>query len=173
MTIAALIGAGSETTAVGGMVTAISLLEHPDQAALLREDRSLVPNAVTEILRFGFGHAGGLPRYALRDFTLRGKQIRKGQMIMLSFSGAGRDPAVYADPDRFDVTREVKDLLTFGHGPHYCLGANLARQEMGCMLEALLDILPPGSRFLRDEVEFTRFAFFRRPVTLPVEIAAR
>ena len=51
------------------------------------------------------------------------------------------------------------------------VGANLARQEMGCMLEALLDILPPGSRFLRDEVEFTSFAFFKRPVTLPVEIA--
>jgi cytochrome P450 PksS len=171
MTVAALIGAGSETTAIGGMVTAISLLEHPDQAELLRADRSLVPNAVTEILRHGFGHAGGLPRYALRDFSLRGKQIRKGQMLMLSFSGAGRDPALYEDPDRFDVTREVKDLMTFGHGPHYCLGANLARQEMGCMLEALLDILPPGSRFLRDEVEFTSFAFFRRPVTLPVEIA--
>jgi len=171
MTITALIGAGSETTAVGGMVTAIALLEHPDQTERLRADRSLVPNAVSEILRHGFGHAGGLPRYAVRDFRLRDKQIRKGQMLMLSFSGAGRDPAIYEDPDRFDVTREVKDLLTFGNGPHYCLGANLARQEMGCMLEALLEILPPGSRFLRDEVEFTRFAFFRRPVTLPVVIA--
>jgi cytochrome P450 len=171
MTVAALIGAGSETTAIGGMVTAIELLEEPEQAARVRADRSLVPNAVTEILRHGFGHAGGLPRYALRDFTLRGKPIRKGQMLMLSFSGAGRDPALYPDPDRFDVTREVKDLLAFGNGPHYCLGANLARQEMGCMLEALLEILPPGSRLLRDEIEFTSFAFFRRPVTLPVEIA--
>ncbi|HVN40215.1 MAG TPA: cytochrome P450 [Myxococcota bacterium] len=170
MTIAALIGAGSETTAVGGMVTAIALLDHPDQAEKLRSDPSLLQNAVTEILRYGFGHAGGLPRYALCDFTLRGKQIRKGQMIMLSLSGAGRDPAVYEDPDRFDVTREVKDLVTFGNGPHYCLGANLARQEMGCMLEALLEILPPGSRLLRDEMEFTRFALFKRPVTLPVEI---
>jgi cytochrome P450 len=173
MTIAALIGAGSETTAVGGMVTAITLCENPEEAARVRADRSLIPNAVTEILRHGFGHAGGLPRYAVRDFELRGKQIRKGQMLMLSFSGAGRDPALYPDPDRFDVTREVKDLLTFGHGPHYCLGANLARQEMACMLDALLDILPPGSRFLRDEVEFTNFAFFKRPVTLPVEIAPR
>jgi cytochrome P450 len=155
------------------MVSAITLLENPEEAARVRADRSLVPNAVTEILRHGFGHAGGLPRYALRDFELRGKQIRKGEMLMLSFSGAGRDPAVYDDPDRFDVTREVKDLMTFGHGPHYCLGANLARQEMGCMLEALLDILPEGSRFLRDDVEYTSFAFFRRPVTLPVEIARR
>jgi cytochrome P450 len=171
MTITALIGAGSETTAVGGMVTAIALLENPDQAERVRRDASLVPNAVSEILRHSFGHAAGLPRYAVRDFTLRGKPIKKGQMIMLSFSGAGRDPALYEDPDRFDVTREVKDLLTFGHGPHYCLGANLARQEMGCMLEALLQILRPGSRFLRDEMEFTSFAFFKRPVTLPVEIA--
>jgi cytochrome P450 len=173
MTIAALIGAGSETTAIGGMVTAITLLEHPEQMERVRADRSLVANAVTEILRFNFGHAGGLPRYAVRDFTLRGKQIRKGQMLMLSFSGAGRDPSVYEDPDRFDVTREVKDLMTFGYGPHYCVGANLARQEMGCMLEALLEILPPGSRFLRDEVEFQPFAFFKRPVTTPVEIASR
>ena len=173
MTVAALLGAGSETTAVGGMVTAITLCEQPEQAARVRADRSLIPNAVTEILRHGFGHAGGLPRYALRDFTLRGKQIRKGQMLMLSFSGAGRDPSIYPDPDRFDVTREVKDLLTFGNGPHYCLGANLARQEMACMMDALLDILPPGSRFLRDDVEYTNFAFFKRPVTLPVEIARR
>jgi cytochrome P450 len=171
MTITALIGAGSETTAVGGMVSIIALLENPDQLERLRGDRSLVPNAVTEVLRHGFGHAGGLPRYAVRDFELRGKQIRKGQMLMLSFSGAGRDPAVYEDPDRFDVAREVKELLTFGQGAHYCLGANLARQEMGCMIEALLEILTPGSRFLRDEVEFQKFAFFRRPVTLPVEIA--
>ena len=173
MTVSGLIGAGSETTAIGGMVTAIALLEHPEQTERVRRDRSLIPSAVTEILRFGFGGPAGIPRYAVRDFELRGQTIRKGQMLMLSFSGAGRDPAVYADPDRFDVTREVKDLMTFGHGPHFCLGANLARQEMGCMLEALLDILPPGSALRRDQMEYQRFAFFRRPVTLPIEIPAR
>ena len=173
MTITGLIGAGSETTAIGGMVSAITLLEHPAEMERLRADPSLIPNAVNEILRFSFGGPGGLPRYAVRDFTLRGKQIRKGQMLMLSFAGAGRDPAVYEDPDRFDVTRDVKDLLTFGHGAHFCLGVNLARQEMACMLEALLELLPPGSRVLRDEMQFQRMAFFRRPTTLPVEIAPR
>jgi cytochrome P450 len=173
MTITGLIGAGSETTAIGGMVSAITLLEHPAEMERLRADPSLIPNAVNEILRFSFGGPGGLPRYAVRDFTLRGKQIRKGQMLLLSFAGAGRDPEVYEDPDRFDVTRDVKDLLTFGHGAHFCLGVNLARQEMACMLEALLEILPPGSRVLRDEMEFQRMAFFRRPTTLPVEIAPR
>ena len=91
------------------------------------------------ILRFGFGGPGGLPRYAVRDFELRGKKIRKGQMMLLSFGGASRDPAVYDDPDRFDVTRDVRDLITFGNGPHYCLGANLARQEMGAMLDMTVE----------------------------------
>ena len=81
------------------------------------------------------------------------------------------DPAVYDDPDRFDVTRDVRDLITFGNGPHYCLGANLARQEMGCMIEAMLDFLPPGSRWLKDQMEFQAAGLFRRPVTLPIEIA--
>jgi len=171
MTITGLIGAGSETTAMGGMIAAMTLLDHPEQMEKLRRDRSLIPNAISEILRFGFGGPGGLPRYAVRDFELRGKQIRKGQMMMLSFGGASRDPAVYDDPDTFDVTRDVKDLITFGNGPHYCLGANLARQEMGCMVEAMLDFLPAGSRWLPDEMQFQETGIFRRPITLPVEIA--
>jgi len=171
MTITGLIGAGSETTAIGGMISAIALLEHPDQMEKLRRAREWIPNAVSEILRFGFGGPAGLPRYAVRDFELRGKRIRKGQMMLLSLGSASRDPAVYADPDRFDVTRDVRDLITFGNGPHYCLGANLARQEMGCMIEAMLDFLPPSSRWRRDLTEFQSMGPFRRPVTLPVELA--
>jgi unspecific monooxygenase len=173
MTITGLIGAGSETTALGGMIAAMTLLDHPEQMALLRREPSLIPNAISEILRFGFGGPGGLPRYAVQDFELRGKTIRKGQMLMLCFGGASRDPAVYDDPDRFDVRREVKDLITFGSGPHYCLGANLARQEMGCMIEAMLDFLPPGSRWRKDRMEYQTTGLFRRPVTLPIELAPR
>ena len=173
MTITGLIGAGSETTAMGGMIAAMTLLDHPEQMEKLRRRPELIPNAVSEILRFGFGGPGGLPRYAVRDFELRGKRIRAGQMMMLSFGGASRDPAVYDDPDRFDVEREVKDLITFGNGPHYCLGANLARQEMGCMVEAMLGFLPPGSRWRKDLMEFQTIGFFKRPVTLPIELAPR
>jgi hypothetical protein len=173
MTITGLIGAGSETTAMGGMIAAMTLLDHPEQMDKLRHTPDLIPNAISEILRFGFGGPGGLPRYAVRDFELRGKTIQKGQMMLLSFGGASRDPAVYDEPDRFDVERDVKDLITFGNGPHYCLGANLARQEMGCMIEAMLDFLPPGSRWLKDRMEFQTTGLFRRPVTLPIELAAR
>jgi cytochrome P450 len=173
MTITGLIGAGSETTAMGGMIAAMTLLDHPDQMDKLRREPEWIPNAVSEILRFGFGGPGGLPRYAVRDFTLRGKTIKKGQMMLLSFGGASRDPTVYDDPDRFDVTRDVKDLITFGSGPHYCLGSNLARQEMGCMVEAMLDFLPPGSRWRKDLMEFQTTGLFRRPVTLPIELGPR
>lgn len=173
MTITGLIGAGSETTAMGGMIAAMTLLDHPEQMDKLRRQSELISNAVSEILRFGFGGPGGLPRYAVRDFTLRGKTIKKGQMMLLSFGGASRDPAVYDDPDRFDVTRDVKDLITFGSGPHYCLGSNLARQEMGAMVEAMLDFLPPGSRWRKDLMEFQTTGLFRRPVTLPIELGSR
>ena len=172
MTITGLIAAGSETTALGGSVAACSLLDHPDQMEKLRRDPSLIPNAVSEILRTGFGFGGiaGPARYAKRDFELHGKTIRKGQMMMLSFDGAGRDPAVYEDPDRFDVTREVNDLMTFGHGPHYCLGAHLARQEIGVMIEAMLEFLPSGSRRREDLTEYQVIGPFKRPTSLPISI---
>ncbi len=173
MTITGLIGAGSETTAIGGMIAAMTLLDHPEQMEKLRREPELIPNAVSEILRFGFGGPGGLPRYAAREFELRGKQIRKGQMLLLSFGGASRDPAVYDDPDVFDVARDVKDLITFGSGPHYCLGANLARQEMGYMVEAMLGFLPPGSRWRKDLMQFRQTGVFKQPVTLPVELGER
>jgi cytochrome P450 len=173
MTITGLIGAGSETTAIGGMVAATTLLDHPEQMEKLRREPEWIPNAVSEILRtsFGFGGLGGPARYAVRDFELRGKTIRKGQMMMLSFDGAGRDPAVYDDPDRFDVTRDVHDLMTFGHGLHFCLGAHLARQEIGVMIEAMLTFLPPGSRRRDDLAAYQAIGPVRRRLTLPVEIA--
>jgi cytochrome P450 len=172
MMITGLIAAGSETTAIGGMVATRALLTHPDQMEKLRREPEWIPNAVSEILRtsFGFGGIAGPARYAMRDFELRGKTIRKGQLLILSTDGAGRDPAVYDDPDRFDVTRDVSDLMTFGYGPHYCLGAHLARQEIGVMIEAMLEFLPPGSRCLEDLIEYRVVGPFRRPVTLPIEI---
>ena len=95
----------------------------------------------------------GEMRFAVRDFSLRGKDIHKGQILMLSFGVASRDPEVFRDPDTLDIDRDVRDLLAFGNGPGYCLGANLARMEIGCMLDALLDILPPGSHVREDLIE--------------------
>ena len=104
--------------------------------ALLLEEPARSVAAVREALRFGFGSAaGGSPRFALEDVELRGKKIRQGDMIMLSTSSANRDESVFDRPEDFDITRDTREMLAFGNGPHYCLGANLALSEMGCMLD--------------------------------------
>lgn len=169
--VTGLIGAGSETTALGGLVAITSLLRNEEAMERLRADRSLIPNAINEIMRWGFGGPGGLPRYAIRDFELRGKTIRKGQMLMLSFAGANRDPRVWDEPDAFDIERDCRELTVFGNGPHYCLGANLARGEMSAMTDAILDILPPGSSVRDDLMTFEEVGFFRRPTNLPIQLA--
>ena len=170
--VSILIGAGSETTNLGGLVQIRTILEHPEQLKRVRDDRSLIPNAVNEIMRFAFGGPAGMQRFAVRDFELRGKTIRKGQMLMLALGGANRDPAVFPNPDVLDIDRDTREMLVFGHGPHYCLGANLARQEMGCMLDAALDILTPGSRVRDDLMELQPMGIFKVPLNLPIEIAS-
>ena len=167
--VASLLGAGSETTAIGGLISMMALLQRPDVLERLRGDRQLVPNAVNEILRHAFGGGFGLPRYAVRDFELRGKEIRKGQLVLLSFAGAHRDPSVFPDPDRFDIDRDTGDLTVFGHGPHYCLGVHLAQAELRGMIDAALDFLPPGAHERDDLIEWQRVMFFRRPLNLPVD----
>jgi cytochrome P450 len=173
MLITLLIGAGSETTNFGSMAMIQSLIEHPEALERLRADRSLIPQAMGELLRFatGGGAAGGLLRWAGRDFEHRGKKLEKGQMLLLSFGAANRDPEVFPDPDRLDLDRDTRDSLVFGHGAHYCLGANLAKQEMGDMIDAAIDILTPGSRLRADLQQHRQLGLASRPCTLPVEIA--
>jgi cytochrome P450 len=166
--VAGLVAAGTDTTTIGSTMGLRTLFHHPDALRELRADRGLLPNAVNELLRYDFG-AGGLPRYALRDFELRGKRIRKGQFLMLNFMGAHRDPEVFPDPDRLDLSRDTRDLTIFGHGPHYCLGANLARTELRCMYDAALDFLPEGARLLDDQVRWLRLGMFGRIEALPVD----
>jgi cytochrome P450 len=166
--VAGLVAAGTETTTIGGTRGIRTLLQHPEEMGRLRKDPSLMPNAVNELLRFDFGSLG-LPRYAIRDFELRGKTIRKGELLLLSFLGAHRDPEVFPDPDRFDVGRDTNRLTIFGHGPHFCLGANLARTELACMFEAVLDSLPSGARLVEDQIEWVRFGMFSSINSLPVD----
>jgi cytochrome P450 len=173
MLVAVLVGAGSETTSLGGRAILQTLLQHPEQLKRVRDDRTVVPRAVNEIMRFAFGGPAGMPRFAIRDFSLRGKTIRKGQMLMLALGGANRDPLVFPKPDVLDFDRDHGDLLVFGHGPHFCLGAHLARQELASMLDAALDIVTPGSRVREDLQHFQSMGFFRLAINLPIEISAR
>lgn len=167
--VTALISAGSETTALGGMVALLTLLLMPDVLERVRADRSLLPQAVNEVLRHTMGGPGGLQRYAVRDVELRGAQVRAGQMLLLSFGGANRDLEAFDDPDLFDIDRDHSNLLSFGHGPHYCLGVHLARTELRCMVDAALDVIPPGAELRLEQLQLRPFGMFSRPVNLPVD----
>ena len=169
MQVLVLIAAGSETTTLGGTHLIRLLLAHPDQLALLRANPSLSTNAAREMLRFEFGGAAGMPRVATEDLEIGGTTIRRGDMVMGSLGSANRDETVMDDPDRFDITRDTREILTFGSGPHYCLGANLALQELECMIEGALEFLPEAACLLDDELEWESIGLMRRPTNLPVD----
>lgn len=168
-TIASLLSAGTETTAMASAFGLRTLFHHPEALAALRSDRSLLPNAVNELMRYDFG-SGMLPRYVKEDFELRGKKLRKGQVVLLSFMGAHRDPAAFPEPDRFDLRRDTKALTIFGHGAHFCLGANLARAELRNIYDAALDFLPAEAALVEDHVRWREAGpIFRRLESLPVD----
>jgi cytochrome P450 len=169
MMVAGLIVAGSETTALGGMVAVMTLLEQQEVFEAVKANRSLIPQTVVEIVRYGLGGAGALPRYAVSDFELHGRKIRQGQMLSLSFGGANRDPNVFADPDQFDVTRDQSNLLTFGYGAHHCLGAHLAKAELGRMIGAVCEFLPTSATIKYELMDFQPLSTFPRPITLPID----
>jgi cholest-4-en-3-one 26-monooxygenase len=137
-----LVVAGNETTRnliSGGMST---LFQNPAQWELLRERHALLATGVEEMLRY-ISPVMYFRRTATRDVEVAGTTIPEGSRVALWFIAANRDPAVFPDPHRFDVTREPNEHLTFGPGgPHYCLGSNLARLEIRIMFEELLKRLP-------------------------------
>ncbi|MGW7098706.1 cytochrome P450 family protein [Streptomyces sp. NPDC054838] len=137
-----LVIAGHKTTAnlVGNGVWA--LLSHPEQLELLRRRPELMDSAVEELLRYEGSVDRGTLRTATRDLTLGGAHIPKGSFVHLSVSAANRDPAVFTEPDRLDITRTPNRHMTFGHGPHFCAGAPLARLEGQIAFETLLRRIP-------------------------------
>jgi cytochrome P450 len=139
---AVLLFGGIETTE--GMIANVMLhlLSSPGELELVRADPGLIPAAVEESLRLEPA-AAVVDRYATSDAELSGARIRAGDPVTVSIAGANRDPAIFPDPDRFDVRRpNATRHLAFAHGPHFCLGAHLARLEARIAVATLLDRLP-------------------------------
>ncbi|WP_269859073.1 cytochrome P450 [Streptomyces sp. RPT161] len=132
--------AGNETLRNGLPGGLLALISHPDQYRRLREDRSLLPGAVEEMLRW-WTPVLHIRRTATADTELGGVPIRAGEKVVVYFGSANRDERVFNEPDTFDVGRAPVDHLAFGHGPHFCLGAQLARLQMREMFAAVLDRL--------------------------------
>jgi cytochrome P450 len=130
--------AGNETVRNGVPGGMIALMAHPDQRARLDADRSLLDPAIDEMLRW-WTPVIHFRRTATRDCELAGRRVGAGQKVVVYFASANRDPRVFADPDRFDAGRRPNDHLAFGHGPHFCLGAHVARRQMRALFSAVLD----------------------------------
>jgi len=163
-----LLPAGVETTyrATGNML--FSLLSHPRQLDAVRADRDLVPRAIDEALRLETPLLN-ITRLATKDTEISGVTIEAGSTVMLMLAAANRDENRHADPDAFDIFRtEPKPHISFGHGPHMCLGVHLARLEMRVALELLLDRLPGLRLDPEADDPHIRGQVFRSPTILPV-----
>ena len=164
-----LVVAGNETTRnlMSGAMTAF--FEHPDQWELLRKDRSLLPGAVEEMLRY-VTPVMHFRRTATADFELRGEQIKEGDKIVFWHTSANRDENAFDEPDTFDVTRSPNNHIAFGGGgPHFCLGANLARMEIMVMFDRLFDRMPDIR--LDGEVQRLQSNFINGTKHIPVAFA--
>ncbi|WP_062210886.1 cytochrome P450 [Streptomyces sp. NBRC 109706] len=140
-----LLGAGIENVQHTLSAGLLALSEEPEQLAALRADPALLPGAVEEFLRHGHPNLVALRRFATEPLEVAGVTVPRGDTVLLGLASANRDPARYPDPDRFDIRRvEPAAQLALGQGVHYCLGAPLARLEIGAALTALLPRLDAG-----------------------------
>jgi cytochrome P450 PksS len=168
-----LFGAGQETTThliSGGL---FALLSHEDQRRRLQSDPSQMPACVEECLRYVSPVQMTKPRFATRDVVWQGSQFRRGDMLAGFLAAANADPAKFAQPDRFDITRHPNPHLSFGTGAHFCLGFQLARAETAIAFERILARFPN----MRLGAEGRPIAYHKRLgiralVRLPVQLSA-
>jgi len=158
--------AGNETTRnlISGAM--VAFFDHPDQWALLRDDRSLMPSAVEEMLRF-VTPVMNFRRQSTTETELSGQVIKGDQKVVFFHISANRDETVFDQPERFDITRKPNPHIAFGGGgPHFCLGANLARMEIRVMFEHLLNRIPDIA--LDGKVERLQSSFINGVKHIPV-----
>jgi cytochrome P450 len=167
-----LLLAGHETTVhlIGGGT--LALLQAPDQKERLTADRSLLPSAVEELLRFVCPVQVTKPRWVGRDLEFRGRRLRRGEVIIPMLASANADPARFRDPERLDVGRWPNPHVAFGTGSHFCLGAQLARVEAQVVTERLFTRFPRLSLAVPPSaLRYTGRLGLRALTALPVRLA--
>lgn len=137
-----LLVSGHETSITTIAGAALNLIRYPDQLAALRADPSLMPNAIEEILRYTLSGLSPFPRIATKDVVLSGVPVPMGSAVIANYETALRDEAVFDDPGTFDVRRKPASQVFFGHGPHFCLGAPVARLELEIAVWELFERFP-------------------------------
>ena len=165
-----LFPAGADTTYRGLGSLLFAVLAHREVFEAVKRDPDRVPAVVGEALRWE-PPVALLPRYAPRDLRFAGVDIPGGSDVVFGIASANRDARVFADPDRFHPDRAERDLLSFGHGPHFCLGSHLARREMEVSLRVLAERLPDLE--LADAGVGISGAVLRGPQRLPVRFDPR
>lgn len=171
-TVFLLVMAGFDTTVNLIASGTLALLTHPGEMARLREDPSLLPAAVEELLRFTnpVNHAND--RFTTQDVPVGDVVIPAGEWVLPATSSANRDPARFPDPDRPDLGRDTSGHVAFGHGVHYCLGAPLARMETEVALGALLTRFPGLSLAVpQEELRWRPVSLMNGLESLPVRLA--
>lgn len=165
-----LLFAGHDTTLSQLSNGVVALSRHPDQFALLRANPDLADNAVEELLRYDKLVSSTMPRIAAEDLDLDGYRIRAGEAVIGLPHIANRDPAVFTDPNRLDVNRaNAAQHISFTHGPHFCIGAPLARAELTMALAALVRRFPALDLAVPDsELAWRQQSVTRAPLALPV-----
>ena len=163
-----LLLAGHETTTSQIANVIYELLRHPDQLELLRDDHSLAPGAVEEIIRYQ-PVAKASTRAIVDGFDLRDHRLEEGQRLYLSNLAANRDPRQFEDPDRFDITRKSVNHLGFGHGIHHCIGAPLARLEIRIAFPAFVDAFP-DMELVTEDVDWLQSIIARGPERLRIRL---
>ncbi len=119
----------------------LALLEHPEQMAIMRDDPTAMDSGIEELLRW-VSPIKNMSRTITRDFELHGETLHEGDQVVLMYPSANRDETIFANPNTFDVRRDPNPHLAFGFGPHFCMGASLARLELKVMFSELLRRLP-------------------------------
>ncbi|WP_344277866.1 cytochrome P450 [Amycolatopsis albidoflavus] len=166
--VALLMSTASEPVGHLINVAMVNLLRHPEAMAEVRADASLIPAAVDEAYRYdGFGKLN-LPRFPLEDVELSGVRIGKGQQVFGVFASASRDERAFPDAAVFDIHRDNRKSLLFGDGPHVCLGRWLSKVVVETMIEKLVTRFP--AMRLSGEPVYTQNTFFRKMVSVPVEV---